>query len=289
MQKKQTIEFWDRHHEKVLNQEWIVHPSSTSLHEYIIPLLCDDVVVNNNNNLKEDLTLLEIGCGTSRLAMEIYELIEKKGKFFVTDVSEVCIQANKVRDKELIEKSNGKFNYEVFDVVSNSDDIPFGGEKFNCILDKGCLDTFLFRSETRIQTKLVEKLLNKIHSLLRVKGKYIVITPRPKPKVIRNFRGFHKIQRYILNDNIADLDGNMSRDKNKGKAQKVFMFVCLKNDNYSVESEKAFVDHYDESANHDFVGVCEHCGIDFDEFCTGLKLTKRVRQWKGHRIHCKSH
>lgn len=292
MQKKETVKFWDQHHEQVGNQEWIVEPTSNSLHRFLIPVLSPTFKVCSDGDesehvIPEDIALLEIGCGTSQFAKEIYTLIGKRGTFIATDVSEICIQSNQVRDEELILQSNGQFSYQIFDAVSDSNEIPFNGQTFDIILDKGCLDTFLFRSETRIQDKLTETLLNRIHSMLKPNGKYIVITPRPKSKILRDFEGFQTVQRYVINDNLADLDGNKNNNLNPSKDQQVYMFICSRKNNYVAGDGLAFVDEYDKTANDDFESVCKICGIEFDQFYPGLKVMKRLRRWKGHRIHCK--
>ena len=296
MQRAKTIQFWDQHHGKVKNQEWIVEPSSNTLHKILLPILTSDCEEINgddrdreDSHIQEDFALLEIGCGTSHFAKEIYSLAQKRGKFIVTDVSEVCIQANKIRDETLIQNSNNRFDYQVFDAISDVNNDDFNGQTFDFILDKGCLDTFLFRSETRIQNKLAEKLFNRIHSLLKVSGRYIVITPRSKPKVLRDFKGFERIHRHVINEGLADLDGNKAivHDSNTSKEQNVYMFTCTRNDNYVAGEGGAFLDEYDKGANEDFEKICQKCGIEFDQFFPGLKMARRVRQWKGHRIHCR--
>ena len=82
------------------------------------------------------------------------------------------------------------------------------------ILDKGCLDTLLFRHSTRDNSNItnnystqlhshsrsqyppvVTNLLNNVHSMLRPNGGiYLLITPRSKLKPVRDFQGFCSVR-----------------------------------------------------------------------------------------------
>lgn len=141
MQRTKTVIFWNEHHQRKSNQEWIVNPSSNSLLQIVLPLLlpflnntCNDDDQNEKNG--KEMILLEIGCGTSQLGKEIYTLIDKRGKFIITDISPICIQTNKIRDEQLILESNGNFDYKVLDAAS-CDDMSLDAEQFHLILDKG--------------------------------------------------------------------------------------------------------------------------------------------------------
>ena len=245
--------------------------------------------------------LLEIGCGTSQLGKEIYTLLNRKGRFVITDVSPICIERSKIRDERLIHESNGNFNYQVLDAASCTD-TSLDGHCFHLVLDKGCLDTFLFRSERKVQNILVENLLNRVHTWMI--QWYVVISPRSKIKALRDFQGFEKVERFILNDDLADLEGEEDADLGSGKEmtrdsvttnnttvseeqKQMYLFICTKNNDYVPGVGAAFVDCYEKTANEDIESICRSCALQFDKFCLGLPMKKRIRQWKGHRLHCK--
>ena len=134
---------------------------------------------------------------------------------------------------------------------------------------------------------LAEGLLNRVHTWM-VKY-YLVISPRPKIKVLRDFQGFEKIERIILDDDLADLEGDRCVENDSSCPQKkhaVYLFICFKNEDYIPGIGPAFVDCYEKEANNNIETICKSCGLEFDKFCMGLPNPKRIRQWKGHRQHC---
>lgn len=316
MQRTKTVDFWNEHHQRKTNQEWIVRPSSNTLIQKLIPLLVPIVQETRNEEIEEKSNgednidknksqpslLLEIGCGTSQLGKEIYSLLNRQGRFVITDVSPICIERSKVRDKKLIQESNGNFNYQVLDAASCTD-TSLDGHLFHLLLDKGCLDTFLFRSERKVQNILVENLLNRVHAWMI--QYYLVISPRSKIKTLRDFQGFKNVERFILDDDLADLEGVKEAESGlEGKMtmdelstinttpvseeqKQVYLFICTKNNDYVPGVGAAFVDCYEKNANEDLELTCRSCTLLFDNFCLGLPMKKRVRQWKGHRLHCK--
>lgn len=137
---------------------------------------------------------------------------------------------------------------------------------------------------------LAESLLNRIHKWM-IKY-YLVISPRSKIKVLRDFQGFEKVERYIVDDDLADLEGSSDSTNTdsstiiKQQQQQVYLFVCSKNVNYEPGVGPAFVDCYEKEANDNTEAICKSCGARFENFSKGLPFTKRIRQWKGHRLHC---
>mmetsp|Transcript_15640 Transcript_15640/g.19073 ORF Transcript_15640/g.19073 Transcript_15640/m.19073 type:complete len:275 (+) Transcript_15640:58-882(+) len=274
MQNSKTIEFWNQHHDVETNQEWIINPSDDSLLQIIISLL-------DRISADQPCSALEIGCGTSELSKQIYEAMGGNCNFIVTDVSPNCIEVNRERDKEFIGKSNGSFDYKVLDAASSTDQ-SLKDTHFDVIIDKGCLDTFLFRSERRVQNSLLEIFLNRAHTWMT--HYYLIVTPRPKIKILRDFQGFSNIERRVLSNNLADLEG----EKNKEKRKKVFLFICSKNRDYRPGKDLAFVDFYQKDATNEIPSVCERCALSFEEFCEGLSPRgKENRRWLGHRRHCR--
>jgi rubredoxin len=154
--------------------------------------LTNDIVKNNDEMIK----LLEIGCGTSTLVRDMkihientyyYPRIIKKVIACGTDVSQVCIDVNQQRDGH----NSGDLWYEVLNCLEDNNGNDDNGEQlsslsssssllssssfhhrgnWDLIIDKGCLDTFMFRSKkqgtNRIYPESVRKLLDNIHGWL---------------------------------------------------------------------------------------------------------------------------
>lgn len=244
MQRDKTIQFWDDYHDENDADEWISKPG-----EELLEMIIDQIQIGDKDDEKfisqrGCVSVLEIGCGTSTLVRDLKEYIEKKNPMVDviacgTDVSKVCIDANTKRDctkehgDEIRSDSRGSLWYEVLNVLNDSNP---SRQNWDLIIDKGCLDTFLFRSRQRgIQNKNYPKalriLLDNIHRwqgntsiteptnidhqkiredvdekrtnpqvpLRRERpGVYICITPRPKLKAVRDYAGFSSVRRYKL-------------------------------------------------------------------------------------------
>jgi len=272
MQGSKTLDFWNRLHDQNAAEEsieWIVHPSS----------LLETLM----SNIPSTPRVLEIGCGTSSLSKCLYEHV-MPAEFCVTDVSPVCIQHNESRDAEFLQKHSSQFTYQVWNILEDIDQQPhtIEGKPFDVILDKGCLDTFLFRSETKLHYSLISTFLRFL--LKWTKEKYLVITPRPKlPPLLRDYPGFSNLTRHTLTEGLADLEGDHTRRK-----QAVYLHVCIVDRTYKPTS--SLLDQ--KLSNEDETIVCDHCGISSNDFLGGLNPglpeVKKLRQWRGHQIHCRA-
>jgi SAM-dependent methyltransferase len=257
-QKQETIDFWNVYHHKVDQKEWIVKPSSNLLN-YL------------QRWILKNTTVLEIGCGTSHLSRYLFLCNRFTGtSFLVTDVSPVCIDFNHKRDASLLSDS---FQYQVLDAL----DPPLEERKqnFDVVMDKGCLDTFLYRSSHG--EKLVLSLLDNIYQMLKIDGQYLIFTPRKKIRLVRDYNGFQFVDRLQLssyNSDVGDLDG-------KTEKYVVFLHVYRKSDQVHPSTG--------EMKNEDGIpDTCSTCGKTFHDFCKPNDIAaKMVRRWKGHRMHCK--
>jgi len=246
--------------------------------------------------------ILEIGCGTSRLSRSVLEYLRYRAnisiqqssihhstnttdstaaasavsfRIIATDVSEVCLRFNRIRDKNFLtllshqhheqqqqqqqqsphtttcllttNKNSDVLHYQILDItkdntnpsttIGNTQSHPVDLPKQqDMILDKGCLDTLLFRRSTRhsnnntlhsnihnsnithLHSPIVTNLLNNVHSMLKPNGGvYFLITPRSKLKSIRDFKGFssvivHKIGQLPINGTTRIDDGNLTME-----------------------------------------------------------------------------
>lgn len=278
MQRDKTISFWNEYHEQESAKEWILFPS-----ESLLSSIRNELPLIHTPNFNP--RVLEIGCGSSTLARDLYLLT--KGRFVATDVSQVCIDSNQRRDQSIIDDCNGNFSYSVLNVLLEDAQVPLS--KFDMVLDKGCLDTFLFRSRQQVQTELVRKLLDNVHRWLDQDGKYVVLSPRSKLTQLRDFQGFTKTTRTKLNNSnavLGDLDGR-SAEKDA-----VFMYVCVKHAAYVPVSGPAFVNLANTIVGKDDT-FCAGCGTSFDDFRKYEDVKGRgqpywFRKWSSHKVHCKA-
>lgn len=304
MQDERTVDFWNSVYqdqkEKAPDRtkEWILQPSRS-----LVEKLASRVPLG-----RTELRILEIGCGCSTLARDLWLYLtceaETPGSLLTgttihmlaTDVSHVCIAQVKARDTQLLATHDGQSHSLAYSVVNVIENHPKFVEAFDVIFDKGCLDTFLFRTKQRgfgqkPYGRLVRSVLDNIHFWLRGNqgnkeeaGVYLVLTIRPKHKSVRDFIGFSSCERYALDlnyINIGDIEGSSE--------VKAFLYQCRKNTDYSPATHTAF--SIDERRYSDS-DTCKSCSLTFFEFRKGEALHGRgeafwFRQWKGHCIHCK--
>jgi SAM-dependent methyltransferase len=268
MQKEKTIEFWNEFHKQESAKEWILKPSEA---------LFEAIPLHGR--------VLEIGCGTSHLSRDLYCHYKESCAVVATDVSAVCIKSNQKRDEALLAMSQGRFSYQVLDALQSNPELM---DSSNVILDKGCLDTFLFRSGHQVSEQLVKTLLDNVHRWLKDNGKYIVFTPRRRLKLLRDYAGFASVQRSALDESsnvvLGDLDGDSGNDT-------VYMYVCEKDRSYTPGNGIAFRDGYDLAFRGE-KHTCSSCSMTFQDFCNGEDMNgKRIkywtRRWRGHCVHCR--
>ena len=301
LQSDKTLAFWDDYHEENLTQEWILQPTA----ELIDMILCQ-VPMNDANDAKP-LYILEIGCGTSTLAREVFaELKSKHPKLAVhmtaTDVSRVCIDLNSQRDAQLISRNDQfhRIQYQYLNVLepnlvdseSSSDKRTSGIDKnkFDLILDKGCMDTFSFRSRQRgsnqAYSDILVQALNNIHSWLKPTGRYLFMSPRTNIKGVRDFVGFSKVSRQVVPTPKAEIVGS----KNQAPT---FLYTCIKNEAYDASSDSPFQNRVRDYGVPDDDDGCKKCHLSFLDFRQGQGIDSKggetfwIREWNGHCKHCK--
>lgn len=279
MQKEKTIEFWDEQHQRDRAKEWILQPSDALIEQAM-----------GGRQLHDDSYVLEIGCGTSCLARDLYCYYKGAIVVVATDVSAVCIKENHQRDRAIIAASQERFSYQVLNVLEPNESLE---NKFDVILDKGCLDTFIFRSGHQERERLVHSLLDNVHKWLKDEGKYVVMTPRGKVKLLRDYKGFSTVKRLSLYKSsrhvvIADLERGSSWRSNEC----CYVYSGRKDSSFIPEGRgEDFKDSYDVSLEVD-EDTCPNCGVSFVDFRCGEDMSGRgcktwARRWRGHRVHCK--
>jgi len=287
----------DVDHQSNDDLEWIV-PNCPTVLNTTLSLFPRDILTNDSINV------LEIGCGVSQLSSSLLQRLldkntthdmHKHGYNFVsTDVSPVCIEQNRKRDDYYISSlktTSISLTYNVLDILDESV-IRQYNQQYNVVLDKGTLDTFLFRSKrtkkgSSTYPPILAGLLNNIHSLLRSGGCYIIISPRGKIKSVRDFCGFSSVRRVVIDTKALD-GGVLVKQQSKSE---VYIYQCIKNDSYNPEIDKPYRDTLD--CKLDDEAKCNNCTITFREFRGNEKVEDKgevvfIRRWKNHMMHCKA-
>lgn len=221
--------------------EWIVEPTRTVLEQLtqqVRPLL---------DQRKPNLSILEIGSGTSTLARDWWIYLREKRPDIVvhmtaTDVSPVCIEQLLVRDEEYLspekESTESSLSYQVLNVIDANPELS---NQFDIILDKSCLDTILFRTKLRQEKQvnvLVGSILNNVCSWLKKidaevhedtvptddskssPSLYVLLTPRARFKPVRDYPGFYVSRLLLEESQLACLkDRFLKRVQN-------YLYVC---------------------------------------------------------------
>ncbi len=277
MQNERTWQFWDEYYTAQENyaQEWIVEPTID-----LMERLSEHLPQHNST-----IHILEIGCGTSTLARKFWSYLLKKdidAHVIATDISSVCVEFNLQRDA--LTSTEHRFEFRTMNVTEQHPDLH---ESFDIILDKGCLDTFAFRSKQRGQNQpynlLIRTVLDNIHSWLKPDGVYWVLTPRQRFRSVRDFRGFQSVQRVDLT--------TIPRGELVSTQHHTYLHVCKKNQQYIPNTgESAFRTENEEVI--DDASFCSNCHMTFYDFRKGEPVDGRGkavwwRQWRGHCRHCK--
>jgi SAM-dependent methyltransferase len=309
MQKYRTLKFWDDFHENNEAKEWIVHPTPDLFD--LIYSECSSLKGAADGRRMIILRVLEIGCGTSTMARDFWMHIESTKKeecsnLYIrsTDVSQVCVDTCLARDKDLANHPSGQFEtatgarigleYSTLSVLETPGEADCGA--WDVILDKGCLDTFLFRSRNRGENKaypaVVATALDNIWTMLADGGVYLILSPRTKLKAVRDYAGFSSVNRAVQFGEKASL---VSKKNNKPRVgddiETCYMYVCHKKSDYVIGETATFRENYRILPMDD--DKCPHCGLVFRVFRNGEDTDGRgvifwTREWKNHCIHCKA-
>lgn len=284
---RSLVDYWDdfyaQHHpdepEASASLEWIVHPDG-SLFAQLLPFL---TIPQTSHESCCDM--LEIGCGTSTLSRDLYVyLTTDQGhrpdsiSITATDVSEYAIQNNRNRDAGL-PTANGNqatsVRYLVWNVLTDPPQTVLD-RRVPVILDKGCLDTILFRSDKRMIPKLAADFLNHVWQALTLDGIYLVITPRRKHTLLHSFRGFASVERLEL---ACDKEAEIYKAETNARA---FLHVCRRSCDYEPQDQQGAFVTKTQTIVHE---ACPSCGLLEKDFrCQGRD---RCREWAGHCTHCK--
>lgn len=225
--------------------------------------------------------------------------------FVATDVSSVCIEHNRIRDSAFVsflhDTAAARLSYEVLDVLNanlQSHSKHIG--RYDMILDKGTLDTFLFRSKRtnkgcELHPPLLTPLLSNIHRWLRAgcDAKYIIISPRSKIKSVRDFCGFKSVHRISVDTTMLISDDVILVKCNGENAHisksEVFLYICFKDDSYDPDEDVPYRSMIDSAEDN---SICIKCGMSFKQYRGTVDVKEQgeivwTRRWRNHIVHCK--
>lgn len=319
-QKKSAVAFWDDYHSQqapdklssassgASTKEWIANPRSHLL-ELIATHMTTARRRQDDSSSMLHVRILEIGAGSSLLSRCLLSHLQQRRQsgtnaigscnntysIVATDVSEVCIEQSRTRDRTFISSLTGsddELRYEVLDISASAS--MLSRKLYDIVLDKGCLDTLLFRNargskSTERHPPLIAALLTNVYNMLRPGGNYIVISPRKRIPSLNQFVGFSEIKQIdVDSSSIGELDGNQ-----EDSTSKAFIYICNKSVVGGIIGAGAAPIFRD---TRDLVGIsdesqCQGCHKSFEQFRGGEALSGRgevfwKRKWKGHQDHC---
>ncbi|XP_046398309.1 eEF1A lysine and N-terminal methyltransferase homolog [Ischnura elegans] len=200
-------EYWDSFFKKRGSKafEWYGEYAELSniLHKYI--------------KLKDEI--LVIGCGNSTLSADLYDVGFKK--ITNIDVSEVAIKKMSEVNKEI----RPEMTFQKMDAT----DTKFANDKFSCVLDKGTLDAMMPDDGEESQKQIL-KLFNEIGRLLRVGGRYVVVSLLQSHILNIILNHFPKIGWMLRVVHCVDAtDANQITEGSSGGSRlPVFVVICTK-------------------------------------------------------------
>eukprot|EP00520_Triparma_pacifica_P009509 CAMPEP_0118660324 /NCGR_PEP_ID=MMETSP0785-20121206/15611_1 /TAXON_ID=91992 /ORGANISM="Bolidomonas pacifica, Strain CCMP 1866" /LENGTH=693 /DNA_ID=CAMNT_0006553541 /DNA_START=97 /DNA_END=2175 /DNA_ORIENTATION=+ len=244
--------FWEEYHKENPEVDWITSPKNIIEH-----------MIGQN-----DRSVLEVGCGTSELSKEMAVKF-KESTFTATDVSPAAVKTCSSRHGDV-----ENLKYEVLDLLG--DNIEEKG-KWGVVVDKGCLDTFMFRSPANERLSHVTKALDNVHTLLSPGGRYVLVSPRANLQArfggvgwrIKDWKGWESVTRRRVKCQEVCLEGRTG-------VGDVFIYTCVRKDSYNRNAEGGKFKEQDEGPP-----VCPGCGKE-----RGVRIGRGFRQWRNHVAHC---
>jgi SAM-dependent methyltransferase len=237
MQKEKTLQFWDdfyRTVEKEEAKEWIIQPSDS-----LFRCMLDSFQLRNGRDgeneeelERQTFKVLEIGCGTSLLSEALCKYWEhhepcRTLHVVASDVSQVCIEQQQKLQSRYCQNDNNMaiLEYQVLNITETHIELA---SQYDLILDKGCLDTCLFRSKNT--ETWIDIVIQNLHSWLKPHGSYTIITPRSKIKHVRDYPGFDVTRKILTAEEFGhgDLEPRSGNKQNQSfeKEQSQYMYVC---------------------------------------------------------------
>eukprot|EP00331_Platyophrya_macrostoma_P006459 CAMPEP_0176415206 /NCGR_PEP_ID=MMETSP0127-20121128/5680_1 /TAXON_ID=938130 /ORGANISM="Platyophrya macrostoma, Strain WH" /LENGTH=213 /DNA_ID=CAMNT_0017795181 /DNA_START=16 /DNA_END=657 /DNA_ORIENTATION=- len=205
-------EFWESRYEKDTKSfEWYQDWNG-----------CKDII---SQYITKQAKILNVGCGTSKMPEDMLE--EKYEYIYNIDQNQLVIDAM----KERYASRGENFQFECMDVRKLN---PDWTESFDCVIDKGTLDSILCGEDSKKNSR---RMLKEIYRVLSPRGVYFCISyAEPKLRRDKYFvsEDFdwkvieHKIYRPKLNRDPLELTDEPENVKNE-KCH--YIYVCIKSSN----------------------------------------------------------
>jgi len=130
--------------------------------------------------------ILELGCGDSGLGEMLFEHFNSENDPSAAPASVTCLDISSSAIRKLTEKKESRLcprnplaSENLVYMVGNALSLPPSFESsFDLVIDKGCLDTFKFRSKTNVGESLEQRVISEILSALKPGGCYICVSAR---------------------------------------------------------------------------------------------------------------
>jgi ubiquinone/menaquinone biosynthesis C-methylase UbiE len=211
--KEEKIEEVNKKNEKFWNEEF----SKENFIEYDWFLEYEGLKETFSQIMKKSDIILQIGCGTSNLTPDM----NKDGYEDITniDISEVAIKRMSSKYAEI---PNLKW------VVGNLTNLQFEKEKFDVVLDKGVLDSILFRNKEKDSAMIGPVIISEVMRVLKENGKFVVITMRKKVPFNEELNVYERKRIKIDILSKIPVESLFPTDKPRTYQNRVFVYVFTK-------------------------------------------------------------
>jgi len=192
--------------------EWISDPNR------LLPLLLEAV----QDRLPS--TVLEIGCGDSSLAAQLYDALEGRAAVTAIDISEVAL----ARSREAFCGPRPGLRFLHAD-ATNLEGL-FANATLDLVVDKGMADTLQFRAKTKQSRALRRALFAEVFRVLTPGGVYVMTTPKFSPRYLHTVP-WASVSKILLGQPeglIFDLSGHGGDEMATAPAKSAYVHVCHK-------------------------------------------------------------
>jgi SAM-dependent methyltransferase len=252
--------FWDDFYTTNGPTDWITKPP---LH-FLLPSMLPGSSCT--------MRVLDIGCGTSPLSLELLHHITIAHPAVETtalalDLSEAAIQHLKSAHP------HPSITYSTCDLTTPELRTKASGQ-WDVVLDKGTSDTFLYRTDTRLSTTILTQLYTDINGMLSPDGVYCIVTPRKSGGFVPILRRFFDVTRQEL-----PRAGGLLDHTDEDARKVVYLFRGKRKEVPLTSNDEA----------DDLADTCTKCQItreDFESSNSGKK-SRMAAKWKKHLHHCK--
>lgn len=160
--------------------------------------------------LKPSDKILQIGCGNSQLAAQLYDNAFRSVHSIDTESAVIEEQRQRNRERPELEFSKD-------DATSMS----FGDDTFSAVIDKGTLDALLPPGPSLQQVDAVQRMFREVQRVLKVAGRYLIITLAQHHIVKMFLDHFQSTQQFLLR--VHEIENRAS-----GFPMPVFVLVATK-------------------------------------------------------------